>query len=177
MSKITKLRIVKLVHAKVVPINTNCWQKTPSQKLLQVSGMACSDLTYLTTSWSMQWSSISWNISLVTKMYLNTRRPPALISWLELSRVNWTLRMEREGRGGKGRGGEGSRGSWRNGEWERGVEWRGNTHSAMSHTVRQCRNSAMLHMYSTHTNINSHANNFTGMSALHRTQAYSHTLL
>ena len=45
-------------------------------------------------------------------MYLSTRSPPALTSWLELNRANWTLR---EGRGGEGRGGEGRGGERRDG--------------------------------------------------------------
>ena len=48
-------------------------------------------------------------------MHLRTRRPPALTSWLELSRANWTLR---ERKGGKGEGVDGERGKGdRRGGW------------------------------------------------------------
>ena len=71
-------------------------------------------------------------------MYLSTRSPPALTSWLELSRANWILREERdgrggigeegrEGRGGEGRGGRDRRGEGRGGERRGGIGGKGGT--------------------------------------------------
>ena len=71
-------------------------------------------------------------------MYLSTRSPPALTSWLELSRANWTLRKERDGRGGIGGEGRGGEVGGKEGEgWEGRWEWQERDSWGESHSQRQ----------------------------------------